>query len=60
MSPEGEMTIFHLFYIPAILAVGVFIGMWLGKRSVYARLAEQERQEREREQRRAARKGEAG
>lgn len=52
---EGEMTIFHLFYIPAILCVGLFIGMWLGKRNAYRAMAEQERQEREREERRKAR-----
>jgi heme exporter protein D len=49
------VTIFHLFYIPAVFAVGLFIGMMVGKRNTYRAIAEQERQEREREARRAAR-----
>ncbi len=49
------MTIFHLFYIPAILSLGLFVGLWLGKRNAYRELAEQERQAREREERRAQR-----
>lgn len=50
------MTIFHLFYIPGVFALGLFIGMMLGKRNTYRALADQERQERERVARREARK----
>ena len=49
------MTVFHVFYIPALLSLGVFIGMWLGKRNTYRQLAENERRERERAARKAER-----
>ncbi|MFT4704103.1 MAG: hypothetical protein ACI81R_001799 [Bradymonadia bacterium] len=49
------MTVFHVFYIPALLSLGVFVGMWLGNRNTYRKLAEEERRERERAARKATR-----
>ena len=49
------MTAFHVFYIPAMLFLGIAIGSHLGKRAAYREQALRERDERDREARRAAR-----
>jgi hypothetical protein len=54
------VTANHVFYIPAMLLVGFFLGMMFGKKQAHAEAAEHEREERERETRRARRNSEAG
>lgn len=54
------MTANHVFYIPAMLLVGFFLGMMFGKKQAHAEAAEHEREERDREARRAKRSGDAG
>lgn len=49
------MTAYHVLYIPAVLAVGVAIGTWLGRRALTREIAEREAEERERAARIAAR-----
>ena len=46
----------HVFYIPLIFALGIFIGAYFGRRAAFRSVAEAEREEREREQRRKDRK----
>lgn len=49
-------TLNHVFYIPLILGLGVLFGYWWGRRSLMIRLAEEERAQRLREQRRTERR----
>ena len=49
------MTVNHVFYIPLILLLGLFVGSFLGKKAAYRDLAEREREAREREARREER-----
>lgn len=49
------MTVYHVFYIPAVLFIGVFLGAIVGRRQLMTELAEKERAERERKHRRAER-----
>ena len=46
------MTVFHVFYVPAAIAIGVAIGVQLGRRAAYREQALKERAAREREARR--------
>ena len=48
------MTTNHIFFIPLVLLVGIVMGVVLGRRSVSAELAEQERLAARRRRRRAA------
>ena len=48
------MTTNHIFFIPLVLLVGIVIGVVLGRRSVSAELAEQERLAARRRRRRAS------
>lgn len=52
-------TLDHVFYIPLILAAGAFLGYWWGRRTLTIQLAEQERAERLRADRRAQRRADA-
>lgn len=52
-------TLDHVFYIPLILAVGAVLGYWWGRRALRITLAEEERAERLRADRRAQRRAEA-
>lgn len=54
-SEADDVTVFHVFYIPAIFLLGVAIGAYVGKRNTLRELAARERAERERAERRAAR-----
>lgn len=49
-------TVNHVFYIPLILAIGVLFGHWWGRRTLMIRLAEEERAQRLRQQRRDERR----
>lgn len=49
------MTVFHVFYIPAIFCLGLLIGATVGKRNALREVAARERAERERQERRAKR-----
>lgn len=51
------MTVFHVFYIPLVFGIGVFLGVTIGKRNTLRELAARERAERERAERRARRRG---
>lgn len=51
------MSAFHVFYIPLMVALGVFIGFAFGKRSAIQEINAREKAERDREQRRLSRKG---
>lgn len=52
-------TLDHVFYIPLILAVGTVLGYWWGRHTLRIALAEEERAERLRADRRAQRRAEA-
>ena len=49
------MTANHVFYIPAMILIGFFIGLWVGQDQARKAMAEEEREAREREQRRRKR-----
>lgn len=49
------MTVYHVFYVPLAIALGLMIGLSLGRRNTLREFAERERAEREREARRTAR-----
>lgn len=49
------MTVNHVFYIPLILALGVLVGAFLGRRQLRQKMLEEERVRRELETRRAER-----
>lgn len=51
-------TLDHVFYIPLILALGAAFGYWWGRRALRITLAEQERVQRQRNERRAQRRAE--
>jgi len=51
-------TLDHVFYIPLILAVGAALGYWWGRRALRITIAEQERIQRQRAERRAQRRAE--
>lgn len=48
-------TLDHVFYIPLVLAAGALLGYWWGRRTLMIQLAENERAERMRADRRAQR-----
>lgn len=52
-------TLDHVFYIPLILAAGAFLGYWWGRRALTIQLAEEERAQRLRADRRAQRRADA-
>lgn len=47
------MTANHVFYIPAMILIGFFIGAMWGRQQLMRTIAEEEREAREREARRA-------
>lgn len=49
------MSAFHVFYIPAMIGLGVLFGMLLGRRNTLLEIAARQRAEREREARRQSR-----
>lgn len=52
-------TLDHVFYIPLILAAGAILGYWWGRRALTIQLAEEERAQRLRADRRAQRRADA-
>lgn len=49
------MTANHVFYIPAMILIGFFLGALWGRHTLLRTLAEEEREAREREARKAER-----
>lgn len=52
-------TLDHVFYIPLVLAAGAILGYWWGRRALTIQLAEEERAQRLRADRRAQRRADA-